>query len=93
MAVNAVQLCTYSDWRMPTIRELYTLVYSAGLDSSIDPAYFPNTPYTGGTDYWSGSTYVGLSANAWAVIFFEGDTFVHEKTLGHRVRLVRGGQF
>ena len=68
-AVNAVQLCTYSDWRMPTIRELHTLVYSAGLDSSIDPTHFPNTPYTGGTDFWSGSTYAGLPANAWAVIF------------------------
>lgn len=42
--VNAQSLCGKSDWRMPSVRELLTLVHSGKLEGYIDQLYFPNTP-------------------------------------------------
>lgn len=55
-AVNAGNgLCNASDWRLPTMRELRTLVLADGSSPPIDPTYFPNTqtPF-----FWSASSYV-----------------------------------
>lgn len=94
-AVNAAALCTYTDWRMPTLRELLTLVYADGSDPSIEPTYFPNTP---SANFWSGSSYVPNPPFAWYVRFFDGDSGAtdnaFDKTYNmYYVRLVRGGQF
>jgi hypothetical protein len=89
-AVNAAALCTYVDWRMPTQRELLTLVYADGSSPSIDPTYFPNTPASG---FWSGSTYVPGPSLAWFVFFDGGLTDTFSKAGSLHARLVRGGQF
>lgn len=69
-AVNATSLCGQTNWRLPTQRELLTLVHAgSGTDNpnagnpSIDSIYFPNTlPSLSGTNdttiYWSAATYV-----------------------------------
>ena len=94
-AVNATALCSYTDWRMPTLRELLTLVYADGSDPSIDPTYFPNTP---SANFWSGSSYAPNPPFAWYVRFFDGDSGATENAFdktynSYYVRLVRGGQF
>ena len=88
--VNAAALCTYADWRMPTLRELLTLAYADGSSPSIDPAYFPNTQVS---RFWSGSSYVPNPSAAWGVMFTNGGTGGDFKTGSNYVRLVRGGQF
>lgn len=89
--VNAAALCTYTDWRMPTLRELITLVYADGASPSIDPTYFPNTP---ATEFWSSSTCVGCgTTDAWHVTFNDGSANGFFKGSIYNVRLVRGGQF
>lgn len=90
-AVNAAALCTYTDWRLPTRRELETLVNANSSNPSIDPTYFPNTPAS--STFWSGSPYMPNPAAAWTVFFFTGSTGVFNKVLEASVRLVRGGQF
>ena len=94
-AVNAAALCTYADWRLPTRRELQTLVYADGSNPSIDPTYFPNTPASSTvfSFFWSGSSYVPIPLRAWAVLFLDGYTDAIDKSLDAYVRLVRGGQF
>ena len=89
-AVNAAGLCNAADWRMPTQRELLTLVYADGSSPSIDPTYFPNTQ---GSYFWSGSSYVPDPTVAWGVYFDDGNTFANSKASAYYVRLVRGGQF
>ncbi|OGT13219.1 MAG: hypothetical protein A3F73_07705 [Gallionellales bacterium RIFCSPLOWO2_12_FULL_59_22] len=89
-AVNAAALCTYTDWRMPTQRELLTLVHAGVSNPSIDPTYFPNTR---ASYFWSGSSYVPNPTGAWYVDFGNGGTDAGNKTLDGYVRLVRGGQF
>ncbi len=89
-AVNTAALCTYADWRLPTRRELHTLVHAGVSNPSIDPAYFP-TPQA--SDFWSGSSYVPDPADAWIVVFGYGVTVADVKTNANYARLGRGGQF
>jgi len=94
----------YSDWRIPTIEELRTLLYC----SSGKPEYFPNGdgcdgdyqrptivqsvfPNTPSSWVWSGSPNANYSNYAWHVHFDDGydDNYRND---GKHVRLVRGGQ-
>ena len=90
-AVNATNLCGYSDWRLPTADELQSIVdYGvASPGPTVDAIWFPNTQ---GNVFWSSSPSVGGPAFAWYVYF--GNGFVSN---GYRngsvyVRLVRAGQ-
>ena len=91
-AVNAAALCNFTDWRMPTRRELRTLHLADGSSPQIDLVYFPNTHQAEG--YWSGSTYSAVPQAAWFVDFSGGYTSGNGKDdTGFNVRLVRGGPF
>ena len=73
-AVRASALCGFTDWRLPTVKELQTLV-NYGVASpgpTIDTTWFPNTQ---GSYYWSSSPYVGSSGYAWYVYFNYGSVY------------------
>jgi hypothetical protein len=89
-AVNAAHLCGYSDWRLPSYRELSTLVHAGTSNPSIDWSYFPNTP---GSYFWTASSYAPGVASAWIVIFGYGHLSASGKADTYYARLVRGGQF
>lgn len=88
-AINALALCGYSDWRMPTRDELGS-ISDPRLNLSpptINPRYFPNTQKG---EYWSGNDYQFQYDAAWVWSFQIGLDRVEWKATPRYVRLVRG---
>jgi hypothetical protein len=79
----------HTDWRLPNIKELESIVESCGYSPSINTTLFPATP---ASDFWSGSSYVPGPSGAWFVGFGNGGTNAGNKAVSPYVRLVRGGQ-
>jgi hypothetical protein len=87
--LNAANFGGHNDWRLPTIKELSTLVNSSIVIPSIDAAWFPNTV---SSSYCSSTTYAGYTGYAWSVDFGIGGVYGHYKSYSYYVRAVRGGQ-
>ena len=90
-AVNATNLCGYSDWRMPTTDELLSIV-DYGVASSgptVDANWFPNTQ---SNVFWASSPYVASPVLAWYVSLLNGYVDFGSRTVSYYVRLVRAGQ-
>ncbi len=90
-AVNASELCGYSDWRLPNVSELFSLtdLGSAG-SPALDTAYFPNT--ADGL-YWTGVSHrdtSGFPGHVWGIDFTDGHLTPTDKTSLQSIRLVRG---
>lgn len=89
-AVNAVDLCGHSDWRMPAREELQSILHLGRMNPVIDTSYFPNTTKNW---YWSSSSLASDAYYAWPVNFANGDSsWAAGKGCGFMVRLVRAGQ-
>ena len=78
----------YSDWRLPNVKELMSIVdYSA-----VAPAINSTFTNTQSGYYWSSTTYADGTVNAWSVHFYDGYVSSGGKVLPYYVRPVRGGQ-
>ncbi len=84
-AVNALNLCGFNDWRMPTKDELLTLV-KAGSSPMIDTVWFPNSLAFG---IWSSSPDANAATRVWGVAFNTGISISEDRGSGYGVRLVR----
>lgn len=88
--INTLGLCGASDWRLPTQRELLTLIHAGAVNPAIDQGYFPNTA---SEVFWAANSYPLIPAFAWGVHFGYGAASADYKSRPYRVRLVRGGVF
>ena len=85
-AVNAAGWCGAKDWRMPTKRELNSIVNHNRKYPAIDPVYFPNTL---SQCYWSSSPNIHNNDLVWCLGFDDGSDRVSNKAGSPRLRLVR----
>jgi len=89
---GTLNLGDHSDWRLPTNKELMTIVDYSILypGPTIDTTYFSNTK---SADYWLSTTYACGPDDAWSVPFYYGFVWNSYKYSNFYVRCVRGEQF
>jgi hypothetical protein len=84
---DGLDLGGHTDWRLPNLRELRTLVDYSGVLPAIDPVFQAIEEV-----YWTSSSFNGDLTHAWTVGFQEGEGNSHEaKVDPFPVRAVRGG--
>ena len=77
----------YSDWRLPDLQELRSIVAEDQYNPAIDTTSFPNT---NSSNYWSSRE--GDRVLAWYVAFYEGASSNSYKIDSNYARCVRGKQ-
>lgn len=82
---EALGHCT-GGWRLPSVRELKSIVDVRSVDPAIDTTVFPNTP---SDRFWSSTPFANSSFMAWGVSFGNGQTGFPDISLAGRVRCVR----
>jgi len=87
-AVNDLGLCGNSNWRLPTFKELQSLLHYGAIRPAIDTTWFPNTPNSA---YWSATSYPFGPGSAYTQDFTDAQPYANDKSANSRVRLVHSG--
>jgi murein DD-endopeptidase MepM/ murein hydrolase activator NlpD len=82
-------LAAYSDWRLPSKKELQRIVDYAEFGPALDTAHFPYS-YGPGDCYWSASASASLALSAWNVCLWDNQSMMNAKSNRHYIRAVRG---
>lgn len=80
----------YTDWRLPSRKELVTTLDYGRYNPAINPAFqniASSTAY-----YWSSTDVADIPLSAWYVSFQTGFSSSEDKTSGYSARCVRGAQ-
>jgi len=72
-------------WRLPTFRELFSIVDYTRSNPAINPLF---THVDEGT-YWTSTDFSPSASRAWTIDFRTGKTYYNYKTTNHAVRCVK----
>jgi hypothetical protein len=86
---NSANFKGHSDWRLPNVRELSSLIEYCRESPTINELAFPGVPV--GSFVWTNTPTAANTANAWLVEFDQGVVGNFNRSNTARVRLVRGG--
>jgi len=76
----------FSDWRLPTVEELLTLVDSRCEEPALNMGIFPQAPITA---FWSSTADADYPDGAMLVHFVNGHRYMGNRSVAWAVRLVR----
>lgn len=89
---NASPLCGYSDWRLPTVTELTSIVDFGPANAPLGDSNYFSFPNTTSRNFWTAVPYPGQTGSWWSVDFgSSGSDNVYGNSTQLAVRLVRGG--
>ncbi len=80
-----LELWWYTDWRLPDITELLSIVDYTRNRPSVDTAYFN----IASNNYWSSTTSANYTTTAWIVSFYNGNSSNYIKTTSYYVVCTR----
>ncbi len=80
---------SYTDWRLPNIKELASIAELNCYEPAINSAIFPATA---SSNYWSSTPNAYHKKHVWYLVFFHGNSYFGHRSEYYSVRLVRGGQ-
>lgn len=80
---NASFIGSHTDWRIPNLRELQSLIDYSLYPMPLDVAAFPySNKGLSNTIYWTSATYKNTTTSAWYVDMYTGQPGVADKTTG-----------
>jgi len=79
-------LCGFTDWFVPDLEQLRSIVDYSQVKPTLDLAYFPSNL---GGEHWSSTPYANRSHLAWGINFDYGIDFNFSRLNAFQVRLVR----
>lgn len=83
---NSGGFASFTDWRLPNIKELNSIVEEQCAYPAVNSMIFPSTQSDW---YWSSSPYAADDSMAWYITFDAGFDYFYLKTWRNHVRLVR----
>lgn len=86
--IEALDFAGFTDWRLPNINELLSIVDYGSRNPCIKEPPFINT---GNSTYWSSTTYLSDTSFVWKVIFDNGASGPKSKLDNAYLHSVRGG--
>ncbi len=78
-----------TDWRVPNVKELRSIIEEACDAPAVELAVFPDTPPV---EFWSASPNIGNPGFHWYVDFALGGIAFYDSNVSRLVRLVRDGE-
>ena len=86
---DTLTLCGFSDWRLPNINELASVIHSGEADSSL---WLESRGFVAMSNdrYWSSTTYAGVPSSAWTILMEDGYQYYASKDFPSYSWPVRG---